>query len=519
MRQQRRFLVGLSLFTGLAALAGQLSGLTLSAGLALALPPALLLWMATGNVIAPGIAWMAVAALTPMREVIAVLPPAALAVHLALVRERPVLRRTRVVPARPLAAVPASLDPEDLPRLRLLLDRALQPIARFRGFDQLDQYQTAALRYQVNFIAYALALAQARYLPAYRGHLAEAQRRLLAKLGEPVVWFYWRREALWGHLALKSDPIARDNIMYSGFAALQIGLTGGGDLRLNGKAGDEIACHTPRDLGNALRAQYETAPLGLVACEPGWVYPLCNAITASGLAALDSEYRTGNWPAIRDRFAHHLGQDFTTESDRILPLRSSVTGFALPPVGGVVPEAMTSLFLNPVLPDFARMHWERIASRLRQNRWRRDVWPVDTGNYRISRAASIAGTAAAAAEFGDTDLRDGLLDWLDDLHPASHVDGSCHRHGVSLWAHAVEVMARLGDQNLLAQAVTRRKARPALEAINWPEVEVLSAHQIEGELRLTLWSEKPALARMTIQGRLVSHPVDGRTELSLKVQP
>ncbi|MEO8530945.1 MAG: hypothetical protein ABI459_06965, partial [Deltaproteobacteria bacterium] len=448
--------------------------------------------------------------------VVALLPSVGLALHLIVVRARAL----PIPAARPLEGREGQaerLSPDELPRLRLLLDRALQPIGRFNGFDHLDQFQTAALRYQVNFIAYALAAVQARYLPAYEGHLAEAQRRLLAKLGEPVVWSYWKAEAAWGQFRWNADPVARDNIMYSGFAALQMGLGGGNELKLNGKAGDEVARYTSGDLAQALSAQYETAPLGLVACEPGWIYPLCNAMTACGLAGLDARHGTDHWPSVRDTFARHLADDFTTSGQRFIPARSSLTGTAMPPLGGVVPEAMTCLFLNAVLPDVADKHWSVIAKRLRGGLRKRDFWPVDNGNYRLGRGAALAGTAAAAAEMGDLDLRDDLLAWLDREHPEVSDGASRHRPGVSLWSHAVEVMARHGDTGLLSTMVNSpQRARLRIETLNWPEVQPLAAHVEGTRLNATLWSDGPTFAELTIMGLFAKQAcvISGTTHLA-----
>ena len=67
------------------------------------------------------------------------------------------------------------LTPDDLELQRYLLDLSLQPIDRFDGFSHIEQYLLSALRYQLNYTCYALALAQYNYAPAFTGYLAEAQ--------------------------------------------------------------------------------------------------------------------------------------------------------------------------------------------------------------------------------------------------------------------------------------------------------------------------------------------------------
>ena len=47
------------------------------------------------------------------------------------------------------------------------------------------------------------------------------------------VWQYWGLENLWGNFSTNADPVARDNVMYSGWYAAQLGLYEAvtGDLR------------------------------------------------------------------------------------------------------------------------------------------------------------------------------------------------------------------------------------------------------------------------------------------------
>ena len=71
------------------------------------------------------------------------------------------------------------LSPDDLAALRYALDRALQPVERFAGFDFIDQFQPSAIRYQINNLGYVLSLANYVHLPALRGYLKLAQENLI----------------------------------------------------------------------------------------------------------------------------------------------------------------------------------------------------------------------------------------------------------------------------------------------------------------------------------------------------
>src|SRR5262245_8584743 len=187
---------------------------------------ALFLWFATGNVLAPPALWLlaAVAAsLMPQDglrpdavEVIAPVISAAAAAALIIalikwvrgvVQRRAANRylrqagRETLISFRSGAAEAKELSPGELKLMRFLLDRLRQPPERFEGFAWLDQFQTAAVRYQLNFIGYALALAQATRLPALGGYLDEAQRRLIAKQADHRVWGYWALENMWATCA------------------------------------------------------------------------------------------------------------------------------------------------------------------------------------------------------------------------------------------------------------------------------------------------------------------------------
>ena len=81
-------------------------------------------------------------------------------------------------------------------------------------------------RFQLAYMAYALALAYRHRLPAAPGLFKPTFERLIEKMLLPEVWMYWARVSRGGsvfnmHMAdqLKEqwDPVARDNIMYSAY--------------------------------------------------------------------------------------------------------------------------------------------------------------------------------------------------------------------------------------------------------------------------------------------------------------
>ena len=473
---------------------------------------ALVTWFATGNILAPPTVWLgaaiwaaamnhgqahpgAVIATYGVLGAVLLAFAAASVVRFALAQRQ--RRADNVFLSGPRVVFPEQeaddeLSLDQLHRLRFAYDRALQPIEAFDGFEHLDPFQTAAIRYQINFLAYALAFSHARYTPALAGYGIDAQRNLILKQARPAVWSYWRLENLWGNLDPDPNPVGRDNIMYTGFVALQMALlrrtTGvtefrdGRRFRLN----DSLA-FDEGDLQTRLLSEYRRSPFCLFPCEPNWIYPLCNTIGASALLA------GGHWPEIEGGFRAGLDGEFLDAFGRFVPCRSSRTGLALPAVGGAMPLAMPCFFLNAVAPDMALRQWLLLRRRLfLGGRFRRDAfWPIDTGNYGFSRASAYTAAMLAAAELGDGEVYDACLAALDDECPSTDDRGVSHRNKASVWAHGVELMARAGGKNSFRDLMTGPDvpAGPHLDGLSYPEVLVAAAHVESGGLRVILYGD------------------------------
>jgi hypothetical protein len=467
---------------------------------------ALLLWFGTGNVIAPAMAWAALAWLAGRPESLwldgdlvsqgwqfipAPVLATALAVAFALPRR---LQRetgaqsqggyTAAAPAPPADEMPL----ETLQRLRLLLDRALQPIERFDGFEWRDQFQTAAVRYQVNFLAYALAMARHQFAPAADGYFLEAQVRLLAKIGDQRLWRYWRYENAWGRLRLGADPVPDVNIMYSGFTMLQMAISGQDANLVLHKNGREWRRYGLGAMADLLARQYRASSYGLLACEPNWIYPLCNLITMAGMKAADARGGTDRWPALSDAFLASLEREGMAADGSFIAFRSALTGIAPPAPGGIVMQAFPCLFLNALSPELAQRHWLRVRGRLETQSWRRMFWPVDVGNYGLSRASGYAATAAAAVEMGDRTIADACLQRLEAECPSSPLQGVTHRSNASLWAHALELLTLCGNRDGLRDLIDRPASpgRPRLAGFSYPDLLVARARTDGRNLDLVL---------------------------------
>jgi hypothetical protein len=488
---------------------------------------ALVIWFATGNVILPCLTWLGLAVLAmrvaPSTQAASFLwvPMAVLA---AMTCHRyfqawvwPVKRKalnqaltTYQTTASPTVSSPDALSDEDLACLRLLLDRALQPVDEFNGFDVLDQFQTAALRYQLNFTSYALSVVQAKTMPAFAGYMAEAQSNLNAKQADPKVWGYWKLENSWGNFDTNGDPFARDNIMYSGFVAAQLLYqqkavsypVKAPAMTCTSKSGDSYY-YDIHDIIGGLVDQYKQASYGLLPCEPNWVFPLCNAITATAIRAYDAVYHTTHWADIAPAFQQHLEAEFISPNGQFIPFRSSYTGFAPPAIGGAVMQSFPCLFFNAALPNIAKRQWAAMQIDRAGRDWKSIVWPVDVGNYGFSRAAGYTATAAAAQEMGDSHAAQDLQDALAQELPATTRDGIAHRPNASIWAHANEMLSRVLRADTLRSLVTdpMLAQTPYLKSAPYRDVLVAKAIWEDDALTCVLVPTDPdAPITLTIAG-------------------
>lgn len=494
-----------------------------------ALAFALLIWFGTGNVLLPPLVWFGSALWAASMEHGAILPGVVdnvyrmlvlvaaalclsmLAWFLSAVRQRRIdndylvrqKSRLDTIFTAPSPKQRPEMSLEHLQRVRFALDRALQPVDEFSGFELRDQFQTAALRYQVNFLAYGIALTQARFTPAFGGYMRDAQSKLLHKQTQHRIWAYWSLENLWGNLRRNPDPTARENIMYTGFVALQMALlqasTGSQEFS---KEGAFTLVHPngrryERSFGSLLARledEHQCSPYHLMACEPNWVYPLCNTMGAAALCAHDAQYGGEKWTTHAAKFRQHLEAEFLDGRGRYVPCRSTYTGLALPAIGGAMPLAMPCYFLNALAPDLARRQWLLLRRQLFDSlgRLRRSAfWPIDTGNYGFSRGGAYSSTALAAAELGDACVYQSCMDALEHACPTTLIGGVAHRSRASVWAHGVELMARSGGRDSFRDLICNPPSSkgPQLEQLSYPDVLVAAAHadDASGSLQAVLY--------------------------------
>jgi hypothetical protein len=488
---------------------------------------AVFVWFATGAVLLPPLVWLGSSAVAGWMSSQGVTPyawPAAWVLMAAgtayqlwrLRRQKRIRLARRAARVAFLPKATATLDthlqarpsegsreiPEEhLPALRYALDRALQPIPEFGGFDRIDQFQPAAWRYQLNHFGIGLSSVQAHYTPNFHGYLSTAQTNLIEKYLDPRVWRYWVLESIWGHLNVSNfDPAARDNIMLTGWLGLHIAqymqVTGDRRYAEPGSLTFRLNARTEyrHDIHSIIRSvidNLDQQAFCLYPCEPNWIYPICNHYALAGLAGYDALFNTGHVDRVRDRWFHMLDTEFTDESGAMVGLRSSLTGFRFPFPSG---EAGFTDFTNVFAPQRARRMWAiartEIAGTIRPGREGKPRinlpgLGIDFGNYRRNHSLAYAVISCSAGEMGDMEILEATQQAIaEDCRP--ELKGGVKRYMGSSNMANVRMMrgalARRDDfaRSLLLPPSESVRTGPLLAQATYPEVLVAKARSEDG---------------------------------------
>lgn len=480
----------------------------------------LFLWFWTGNALAPPLMWLASAAGAAAMNhthtfagsywLVPGLAAATIGFGLTL-RSRAVTRKlerrdelnqilgrwtARATPTVAGSALPAvdELSGEDLAALRFALDRALQPIDDFNGFEWIEQFQPSAVRYQINNLGYSLSLANYARLPAMRAYLTDAQRNLVEKKKDYRVWKYWGIENLWGNLRNDPNPVPVDNVMYTGWYSAQIGMyvsnsgdssyAAPGSITLKHPSGKEFAYDYP-SIVEAITNNERRSSFCLFPCEPNWIFPFCNNQGVIGVKIYDRLHDTDHWRQIEQLYRKRLTQEFMDIDGRFILIRSSRTGFTIPGISSPSEDANLSFWMHPTVPDIAVRAWEIARHDLFRGgegtglELRPMKAKLDPSNYQRNRVYAYGVIGMAAAEHGDTQAWRAVNNALAEEE--SITEGGVLRYpGGSVWAHTSLLNMRLGRTNALHDLVNEGMPAawqdgPVLAGANYPNVLVAKA--------------------------------------------
>lgn len=489
---------------------------------------AVVLWWTLGPVVLPPLVWIGAAALgasmareTSPVAAIAVLAAVPVASVLLLLIHR--IRHTRQVRTgrtinEKLATVEfvATGHPgdevrepivehteEDLKRLRYALDLALQPLDEFRGFNRLDQFREGALRYQVNTLGWSLSMAQFTRTPAFTGYLAQAQRNAIEKMLHRKVWGYWAYENAWGRLSLNRDPVdTPENIMLGGYHGLMIGMYSA----LNDDRYNEPGALTyrwserssyPHSSGSVAAVTHRNMAASaytLFACEPNWIYPICNTMGMNTLLSHDRDHDTGYFADLADDLRTSYEQEFLRPDGRLIGVRSNHLGLSWNFWSGEAVQLSTAYWLHATMPDIAQRTWWLIKPMLddtgalpasASNR-------LDPGNYRLgTQVYGRVLTMLAARELGDEETAAQAQRALDEREKVAEANGASKYAGASTFTNLYANLARFSRHSAMRDLLTfgvpsAWKSGPILAEAIYPDVLVAKAVTDGSGLELVL---------------------------------
>ncbi len=154
-----------------------------------------------------------------------------------------------------------------------------------------------SVRYSLTFLGSAAAAMQYK-TPAYREVNINILRDTIDKFLDIKTWKYI--ETYWSKEPTFPDPVAYENVMYSGYLAQVIVLyeSISGDTRYDKKGfdfvwNDKTRIHyTTRKLLEALYKQADSDPRGGIPCEPGTIFIICNDYPHNAFRLYDSMHGT-----------------------------------------------------------------------------------------------------------------------------------------------------------------------------------------------------------------------------------
>lgn len=398
------------------------------------------------------------------------------------------------------------LSEADLAALRYCFDLAAKPFDDFSDFETIEQFQTSALRYQLNNIGYTLSIVQSQYTPNFHGYMSHAQQQLIEKYLNKRVWSYWRWEKLWGHLSLNYDPAGRDNIMLTAFYGLQIALYMGntGDMKyaqpgsLTFSWGGTKFKHDIHSLIRSIEVNFERENLCLYPCEPNWVYSACNIMGLTALTVYDRVFGTRKAEHIRQRFMEKLDSEFTNADGNVVALRSNVTGFsvAFPYGNESLAYAMSPVDGQRAIRAWAMARNDLIEETGAQVRIKNLDKGVDFGRYKKAPVGMIYMMLQTASEMGDAPVVAEAMRLLDEECGAKRENGALRYEcssTIGIGLARARVLRKDDWRNVINNGPADcTRPGPILTEAPYPQVLVAKAFSHGEDLELVLYPGEAA---------------------------
>ncbi|MBM7413293.1 MULTISPECIES: hypothetical protein [Nocardiaceae] len=415
---------------------------------------------------------------------------------------------------------------DELLLARTVLDVALQDDGDWSNYDILEQFQPSAVRYQLNYLGWALSMLQYSRMPAFHGYLSEAQRKLIQKFQQRKVWSYWWLENLWGNLENNPDPVRKQNIMLTGFFGLQIATyqSATGDMRytepgaVKFRWNDENSFdYSLTTICDAIVDDISRSPWSMIACEPNWVYPYCNGTGANTFRIHDRMSGTGYWDRIKYGFTKSMDVEFHRPDGTSHMFKSTRTGYG----NGAMPFNSTEM--RPLTPELADRGWA--LTRAGVSTFDENGDPTgtvfkdlpsgfDPGNAGSGKVLQYGGIIDAAREAGDEKLAQAAWDELFETTRVTRDHGRLTFEGASLQATAFVAKSAFNRKGGWLDLIERGLPDswlhgPVLDAVAYADAMVARAETDGTNLDLVLYpvsgeaTTDLTLARLTPHSRYV----------------
>lgn len=458
----------------------------------------------------------------------------------------------------------------DFELLAWIYELALQPDDTFDGFDWGEQYHGGTcIRYQLTQLGEVLAGYAANALPNHQQWIEPAMAKLIERMTDRRVWEFWQVENFLAYGDPNPDPMIKDNVMITGFYQSQISLYA---AATGSKKFDEPGClkfvwkdgrifeYDHKSICDAIVDNLNKSKFGLYACEPKWIFTICNAQAAQGLIGYDSTHGTDYWGQVSARFKKGLVEEMMSADGAFRHIRTDAFGFSVKDGDGSgeyflsgshffedidtdlhlrgraltlrgVPEKMKALeekivdgVLEVSFPD-KRERATYIKSSLKE--WMEFVIAAyAVGNDKVADAAikALQRDCGTGERFPQRPIRGGVqhmgqLLWarwgrplsLGQLNLRGYVEpeGPILEHGP--WPEIIVTKARSDDGVTLDIVIDRYKASPgAAHSLRFRSLTPGAVYRTEGDIHAqTFIADKDGRGSLAIT-------VDGRLEFSVR---
>jgi hypothetical protein len=320
-----------------------------------------------------------------------------------------------------------SLSEKELGHILWLVKLAQQPLGDWSYMGGLEEGQEGleSYRYQLGYMAYAIALAQYHKTPAYRELYQKALDNMIRKMIRRDVWSYWEHTSKgFNQKGLGwIDPVVEKNIMYSGHLINMVELY---QMLYRDAKYDRPKAITFRwqwvtellntfdydgnKLAEVIHKQFMNNPTHMIECEVGLVFPVCNQHPLLGLMLYDHNHGTNLAGPVKD-----LMMKTFTEKKLLDPVTQDFMQFYMLEQGKAVgpPSPGNNAFVGMVMhawkPDLIETLYRTHVKKI-------EVKGDGTANVQADNTVGVSsapGFAAYAKEMGDEKTANYLIGWME----------------------------------------------------------------------------------------------------------